>query len=734
MGNEHSKNKDQPNRNGRIPEKHINGSAKGLPGDFPSNGLEIPANGETTVQKNSEPISLKLAPEPNDFVIVELDPKPADAPVISEVIETVIHKEEVKQREEDQTDVGLPATESTSSGEEAAATIIAVHLESIECPLPKAEISTQTDGITEADISTQTDKDEDVPTIDNEGPVEQLVSMKTGSTEEDPLNGSACVIAEEPVQENMVVRVERAELTDIDNTDPEGEGVNGHDETEPNITAEPGFNQKVSEIEGKTVAEENNIGETSPLEVYRSFPKVVAVCVEAVFAGLPQSTGFAAVDSSVIADGDNGEGAGDMSVDAGPTEPAKPQSTVVRGANGVRSSATTLMETIAVVVCEAPDPPPADQDAPREHLSGAVAQQEKLGDSCPEDHIINAEVPDKPVITEELPVGPGSYEEAEPSPVSAKYSTELTWEAAINALSQELESSGLPPQEAAGAKDLPLIQEVITASSYGGFTGGQEASIAVTEELVERVADGPNVDANGMEAVAESLKEDTTNTGEAAANLPPMDATGEAELCASVQEKLKDDNVAPAEVPANPNHVLSEGPVEESSSLKERRPKSSVPIVVTQTMEEAVMRQIMPKTDTSAVVDSRITTSDESMSESFDAVLEAIVEEIINEDVFSADGRLVTSEELSPQVFVEEEADEDAEKESSGNSSDSTVDSQSVTRTDIEALAVSLQSACKSVVEESTNSLGGLMRPSLGYSITVTVHVAPNQEQQLNAV
>ncbi|XP_040049744.2 breast carcinoma-amplified sequence 1 isoform X4 [Gasterosteus aculeatus] len=110
MGNENSKNKELQNRNGRIPEKHINGSANGLSANLSSNGLEISANGEAAVQKNGESSSLKRAIEPNDFVVVELDGKAADAPVISEILEIVIHKEEVRESEGDQTDVSLPAT------------------------------------------------------------------------------------------------------------------------------------------------------------------------------------------------------------------------------------------------------------------------------------------------------------------------------------------------------------------------------------------------------------------------------------------------------------------------------------------------------------------------------------------------------------------------------------------------------------------------------------------------
>ncbi|XP_070766662.1 breast carcinoma-amplified sequence 1 isoform X2 [Enoplosus armatus] len=145
MGNESSKNK-EVTKNGKIPEKHRNGSVNGLSATITSKGLEIDVNGETIVQQNGGPLSLDLAtesPEP-DYVIIESDGKHADAPVISEIPETTIQEvveefkkskeekvhlfgkmfkkkaerpadvESVQEKEassEDRTDVSLPATD-----------------------------------------------------------------------------------------------------------------------------------------------------------------------------------------------------------------------------------------------------------------------------------------------------------------------------------------------------------------------------------------------------------------------------------------------------------------------------------------------------------------------------------------------------------------------------------------------------------------------------------------------
>ncbi|XP_058500211.1 breast carcinoma-amplified sequence 1 isoform X6 [Solea solea] len=89
MGNEQSNNK-EPTQNGKLPEKHENGSVNGVSANMTFNGLEVDVNGGKTVHGEVE------APEP-DFVVVESDSEPTEAQPISEIPELTIPKEEVKK-------------------------------------------------------------------------------------------------------------------------------------------------------------------------------------------------------------------------------------------------------------------------------------------------------------------------------------------------------------------------------------------------------------------------------------------------------------------------------------------------------------------------------------------------------------------------------------------------------------------------------------------------------------
>ncbi|XP_071333429.1 breast carcinoma-amplified sequence 1 isoform X1 [Trachinotus anak] len=436
MGNEHSKSK-EITKNGTIHEKHENGSANGLSANITSNGLEIAVNGETILQQNGEPFSLNLATESTEpeFVIVESESPPVEAPIISETPEPTIPKEEIKKSKgekvrlfgkmfkkkaeppavvesvqekemsnEDETDVSSSATdpqpELNSSGEEAAYMIITEHQEEVEYPHEKAERSTQTDIKTEADISTQTGNDDNT-TVNSGGPEE-------ATTEEDALNESVVIIAEEAVEEtvneepsdnqtagiisedmavtennvyeDIMFRAERVEVTDnfeICHCNTAEESITVPEETEPEILTEP------EEI----VVEESKDEETVTW-VVSSLPKVVADCVEAVFAAVSESTDYTSVNTSeprvdeVITD-DKDEGAGDMSADVVLIEPSEPEPNVVTPEvgeeNGVPSldeesgegndvpspdeeSMTMVMETISQISHEEPNPPPANQD------------------------------------------------------------------------------------------------------------------------------------------------------------------------------------------------------------------------------------------------------------------------------------------------------------------------------------------------------------------------------------
>lgn len=52
------------------------------------------------------------------------------------------------------------------------------------------------------------------------------------------------------------------------------------------------------------------------------------------------------------------------------------------------------------------------------------------------------------------------------------------------------------------------------------------------------------------------------------------------------------------------------------------------------------------------------------------------------------------------------------------------------TSTDMDALLVMSQSACASVLEDSVHRLVGMKVSSAGYSVTITIHVASEEEQQ----
>ncbi|XP_074499396.1 breast carcinoma-amplified sequence 1 isoform X5 [Sebastes fasciatus] len=110
MGNENSKNKEL-NKNTKSCKKHGNG----LSANVTSNGLEVTGNGDTIVQQNGEPLSLNHALESTEYVIVESDCKPADAPVISESHEPINPKEEVTESNEDQTDETANLKQETKS-------------------------------------------------------------------------------------------------------------------------------------------------------------------------------------------------------------------------------------------------------------------------------------------------------------------------------------------------------------------------------------------------------------------------------------------------------------------------------------------------------------------------------------------------------------------------------------------------------------------------------------------
>ncbi|XP_023122505.1 breast carcinoma-amplified sequence 1 isoform X14 [Amphiprion ocellaris] len=100
MGNEQSMNT-EPVENGKISEKHENGSVNGLSAKITSNGLETDDKSETILHQNGEPHSLTFATESSEYVIIESECQAASAQVISDIPDTTTQKEEVKKSKEE---------------------------------------------------------------------------------------------------------------------------------------------------------------------------------------------------------------------------------------------------------------------------------------------------------------------------------------------------------------------------------------------------------------------------------------------------------------------------------------------------------------------------------------------------------------------------------------------------------------------------------------------------------
>ncbi|XP_051281182.1 breast carcinoma-amplified sequence 1 isoform X3 [Dicentrarchus labrax] len=130
----------------------------------------------------------------------------------------------------------------------------------------------------------------------------------------------------------------------------------------------------------------------------------------------------------------------------------------------------------------------------------------------PEDVITTDE---KAEVSEDVraDVGPETVKEAEPSPVIVKDDAEVIPEAAIKALSQELELSVITPQEPAVDNGILLGEEVISATTFVPLSGDREASLTIAEEPIKTLAEEMN------EEVIEALLNEF--------DVPPMDTTRE---------------------------------------------------------------------------------------------------------------------------------------------------------------------------------------------------------------
>lgn len=576
----------------------------------------------------------------------------------------------------------LTIKESGSSEDEATAMTIAERGgDSVYHKAAAISTSTQTDRKSEADISTQTDDYDDETTT--EGPAEAVVTMGTEASGEDSLNESVVGIAEgvvedeEPfddrtagivaeevvivennVYDNIVFRAERVEITDnfemnyITNSEEESS-----DETEPE-NAESNSNE--SSVEGEIVAEGHNAEETVPLEISSSLPKVVADCVEAVFAAVSVVPYFAAVkpsdpsgDEAITEDSD--EGAGDMSADGMLTETAEPESNAVTPEVGEANSVSfvdgePVDEEISEVVCEDYDSTPANGDRPEEQLSLPLvteilvkvesAHEEVITDDAPtvedvpgkSEELTIMEGPINELISiEELPedtldppddedkpsylsspevipaeentvvigdVGPETVADTELSPVIVIDDAVEIPEEAIEALSQEL--SAFVPPESAVYGGIPLEEEVITATTFVPLSGELEASLTFPEEPHGTVSEEAYVEL--MEALS----------NEVLADVPQTDSTGEPEL--SVQEELVEDSDAPAdalmedadkETPA-PSVAAVEEPTEPNPVTSEEHAEErmsliepQVFVVIIEASEDEATEEMMCETENS---------------------------------------------------------------------------------------------------------------------------------------
>lgn len=548
--------------------------------------------------------------------------------------------------------------ESASSGEEAATVTVTVHREDFQYPQPKTETSTQTDGGSQADISTQTGEDDDDTTTTVSSFVMDEEAVEDTAYDEPRDNQTAGNISEEMVMEN-VYRAEWAEVTGIENYKPEEKVVNGREETELEIAAEPESNPKESIIEDEIDAEENNIEEPVPLEVFYSLPKVAADSVEVVFTAISESTDSPAVNTSdrsadeVITE-DNGERAGDMSAHAVLIKTAEPESNAATpeasGANGVPSPgqepATTPMEAISEVVREEPNSTPVNQDMPVEELSvplvpvrlvrvesahekvsaddafavegiQGIREQEKLDDEwecdrCPEEEMITVEAPAADfIIIEELPEDTESMQEVVTSDENAEVGVD-----AISYVGQDtFEEAELSPFFVKDDAELTL-EAAIDALSL------EFESIAITPPE-PAVDDGIPLEEDVITART-FVPLVTENIAEEAANVPPTDAPEESEPCVSVQEELVEENVAPADAPTDSTHAVSGEP----------ELKNNILVVLLQTIEDEITEEIPLETFNPGAVSAAIeencedATSDEPVSECVKAVLGTIVEEI----------------------------------------------------------------------------------------------------------
>ncbi|XP_054649116.1 breast carcinoma-amplified sequence 1 isoform X1 [Dunckerocampus dactyliophorus] len=281
MGNEHSKSKD-PSKDEKNHPSHENGGVNGLTVNITSNELDIDINRDTTVQPNGKAAAAEPLQE-HDLVMVSSEGQPVEAlPASPEAEqpkdekvhlfdklfkkkaepEATVNAENVdeEERQNDEIDISHPDAhtelESNLSGEEAVATF--EPKEESDCPHHKAETSTQTDRLNDADIWTQTGDEEDAALtnmVDASEPSREpsdydIViaeeAVEESSQEESLGNQAAGIIIEEitlenVIYENIVFRAEKVVVTnDGDVRNPEKTDAESITEVAQEVKVEDG--------------------------------------------------------------------------------------------------------------------------------------------------------------------------------------------------------------------------------------------------------------------------------------------------------------------------------------------------------------------------------------------------------------------------------------------------------------------------------------------------------------
>ncbi|CAB1414122.1 unnamed protein product [Pleuronectes platessa] len=629
MGNEQSTQKGVT-QNGKVPEKHENGSANGVTANITSTGIEINVNTETKFNQRNEAFNLDLATESTEPDFVVVDSEPAEAQVVPEIIEAVVKVVEarrsksafgkmfkkkpeppaevvkVEQPEKSNEDVtdqspaaADPEPELNPFGEEEAAVVIVTRNQEEVEPPGTADTSTQTDAKVEVDIATQTDEDEDTTAMSPEDPADDTVVIESVTTGESL--DQCVVIAEEAVEEeasdyptcgiigeevllmeddefeNITFRADLVEVIEIGPCSAEDESFNAPEETELEIATEPESDPNRSVTERKKMK---------------------------------------LLDEAITEE--NAEEAGDVSAGVELIGTPEPQE---------ENGAPSLYEEILTAAVA---PETSDQDKPSPVIDDEASEK------CGEEEITTVEVsPSELIPTEELPEdetpeiinaeiseGPETVDESEPSPAVVPGGDEVIPEAAIDLLARQfvvtvtihqepaahhenlVEEEVIPeaaidllaqlfavtvtsPQEPEADHENLVEEEVITATVFKPLSAEHE----LNEEAIEALS-------NELDAVPESPEEETAVQESATEEeIAGFNASEEPEAESNVEEEKPD---VPEDVPAQTENIqtpellllTSEEPAEEEPRACEEDATTEVLEKTLEAVVEAVLEKL----------------------------------------------------------------------------------------------------------------------------------------------